>query len=124
VLYILLKNPRCLDTLRLEVDAVLDENESVTPYSKVKYLPYLRACLVESLRILPPVSFNLPRRTPPQGATILGDFVPGNTSVSMSAYVVHHDATVFSEPEAYRPERWLGDDGKKLQSCFIPFSTG
>ncbi|KAL6239652.1 hypothetical protein BDW75DRAFT_236258 [Aspergillus navahoensis] len=49
--------------------------EVVAPYSKVKHLPYLRACLDESLRMLPPVTFGLPRRTPPGGTTILGDYV-------------------------------------------------
>ncbi len=72
----------------------------------------------------PPSTFGLPRRTPPEGAPILGDFVPGETSVSISAYVAHRDPKVFSEPEEYRPERWLGDDAKDLQAAFISFSTG
>lgn len=54
----------------------------------------------------------------------MNDFIAGDTSVSMSAYVVHHDPTIFAEPDVYRPERWLGEDGKKLQPFFIPFSTG
>ena len=77
VLFLLLKNPRCMARLREEINVVLDEDELVAPYSKVKHLPYLRACLDESLRMLPPVVFGLPRRTPPEGTTILGEHVAG-----------------------------------------------
>lgn len=124
ILFLLLKNPDCLAKLRAELDSVLDKDDVVAPYDKVRHLPYLRACLDEGMRILPPVSFGLPRRTPPEGTTILGDFIAGDTSVSMSAYVVHHNPTIFPEPEVYRPERWLGDAGKELQPYFVAFSTG
>jgi cytochrome P450 len=41
----------------------------------------------------------------------------------MSAYVVHHDESIFKNHNVYQPERWLGEKGKSLQSYFIPFST-
>lgn len=124
VLFFLLKNPRCMEKLREELDEVLNEDDVVAPYSKVKHLPYLRACIDESLRMMPPVIFGLPRRTPPEGASILDDFVAGDTSVSMSAYVVHHQESVFRDHDTYYPERWLGEEGKSLQPYFVPFSTG
>lgn len=123
-MYMLLKHPRCLSKLREEIDSVADENEIVIPYEKVKYLPYLRACIDEAMRIYPPTTFNLPRKTPQEGCSILGQFVPGNTSVSMSSYVAHRDTAIFPEPEVFRPERWLGDEGKQLQPYYITFSAG
>jgi len=124
VMYWLLKNPKCLATLRSELDAVLDQDDVVAPYDKIKHLPYLRACLDESLRIYPPTTFGLPRRTPKEGAPILGDYVAGNTSVSMTSFVAHRNEKVFPEPEVYRPERWLEEGGKELQPFFIAFSAG
>ncbi|SCN82216.1 related to benzoate 4-monooxygenase cytochrome P450 [Fusarium fujikuroi] len=124
VMYWLLKNPSCMAKLREEVDSVLDPEEVVAPYDKAKHLPYLRACLDESLRITPPTTFGLPRRTPPEGWNILGDFIPGDTTVSISAYVTHRDPQVFPDPESYAPERWLGEKGKELQPYFIAFSAG
>ncbi|KAJ5109379.1 hypothetical protein N7456_006054 [Penicillium angulare] len=123
-LFFLLKNPRCMRKLREELDDTLDEDEVVASYGKIKHLPYLRACIDEGLRMLPPVIFNLPRRTPVEGTTILGDFVSGDTSVSMSSYVVHHQESVFKDHDKYVPERWLGEEGKALQPYFVPFSTG
>ncbi|KAB8206978.1 Cytochrome P450 [Aspergillus parasiticus SU-1] len=124
VLFWLLRTPTCLIRLREEIDTALGPDTVVAPYEKVKHLPYLRACLDESLRITPPFSYNLPRRTPSDGATILGSFVPGNTTVSISSYVIHHTEHIFAEPGKFMPERWLGEDGRRLQSYFVPFSSG
>jgi cytochrome P450 len=124
-MFLLLKNPQCLAKLRDEIDTVLDEeDDAVAPYDKVRHLPYLRACLDEALRIFPPTSFGLPRRTPAEGSIILDDFIPGETSVSISAYVAHRNPTLFPDPEKFRPERWLGENGKELQPYFITFSAG
>lgn len=123
-MFFLLKNPRCMEHLRAEIDEVMEDGEIVARHDKVKHLPYLRACLDESMRLLPPVSFGLPRRTPPEGATILQEYIPGETSVSISGYVVHRNESVFPDPETYRPERWLGEGGKELQPYFVAFSQG
>ncbi|KAH8163430.1 hypothetical protein CIB48_g4838 [Xylaria polymorpha] len=123
-MYWLLRHPECMARLRRELDAVLENDEVIAPYDKVKHLPYLRACLDEALRITRPTTFGLPRKTPPEGAYILGDFIPGNTTVSISAYVAHRDESVFPDPERFNPDRWLGEKGKELQPYFITFSAG
>ena len=98
VMYQLLRNPKCLQRLREELDSVLDEDDVVAPYEKVKYLPYLRACLDESLRLWPPTSHGLPRMTPAEGTQILGDYIPGGVTVSMSAYVYIEIRSSFQNP--------------------------
>ncbi|KAK4089983.1 benzoate 4-monooxygenase cytochrome P450 [Purpureocillium lilacinum] len=124
VLYQLLRNPRAMRLLREELDATLEPEERIAPYDKVKHLPYLRACLDESLRLFPPTPQGLPRKTPPEGMTIMGRYVPGNTTVSISALVAHRDETVFPNAEQFLPERFLGESGRALQSSFITFSAG
>ncbi|RSL98139.1 hypothetical protein CEP52_010486 [Fusarium oligoseptatum] len=124
VLYQLLLNPDKMETLRNELDSVLEADEMVAPYDKVKHLPYLRACLDESLRLWPPTPQSLGRKTPPEGTTIMGQYIPGNTTVGISALVAHRDESVYPEAEKYLPERFLGEKGKELQSCFITFSAG
>ncbi|GAB1207703.1 hypothetical protein APSETT445_006432 [Aspergillus pseudonomiae] len=124
VMLLLLKNPHCLEKLREEVDGVLECDEIIAPYDKVKHLPYLRACLDENMRLYPPVSFHVPRRTPQEGTTIRGEFVAGDTSVGISAYVVHRNEDIFPDPDTYKPERWLGEKGRDLQPYFVAFSAG
>lgn len=123
-MYYLVKNPDKLQRLREELDQHLSHEETVPSYAAVKKIAYLRACLDESLRLSPPVSFGLQRKTPPDGTSIDGEWISGNTMVSVPAYVAHRDPTIFPEPEKFVPERWLEKEAKEVQKYFIPFSTG
>lgn len=125
ILDLLSRHPVHLETLRKELDAVLDGDEIVAPYDKVKDLPFLRACIDEGLRIIPPTSAGLPRRTPPEGAHILGEWISGNTSVSMTIYAARRDETIFPDPEQFNPHRWMEvEERKRMEPYFIPFSAG
>lgn len=123
--YFLLTTPDALSRLCEEVDAhaTFDDND-VAQYSSLKHLPYLRACIDESLRLRPPVSTGLHRLTPPEGQEIDGHWIPGRTIVVVPIYTAHRNPKFFPDPERYLPERWLGQGMKQAQSTFIPFSEG
>ncbi|KAI1128030.1 cytochrome P450 [Nemania abortiva] len=124
-LHLLIKHPQHLDALRNELDSILEPDEAIAPYDKVKDLPYLRACINEGLRVMPPTAAGLPRRTPAQGAQIMGEWIAGDTSVNMTIYAAHMDENIFPDPESYKPERWLNAESRRsLESGFIPFSAG
>jgi cytochrome P450 len=125
ILFQLLETPRTWRKLQEEVDAALgDGNEGAAPYDVVKHLPYLRACIDEGLRMFPPISHALPRQTPPEGMAVEGDWIGGRTTVGISAFIAGRDPKVFPDPHTYRPERWLGEEGKQLQPAFLAFSAG
>ncbi|KAF2257848.1 benzoate 4-monooxygenase cytochrome P450 [Lojkania enalia] len=126
-LYYLVKNPATLTRLREEIDNALSPSDRIAPWSKVRNLEYLKACIDESMRLSPPVATDLLRKTPPEGLKVDTEMVPGNTTVSISAYSAHRDPDIFEDPEAFRPERWLirGEDKlKDMRAVFIPFSLG
>jgi benzoate 4-monooxygenase len=121
ILELLIRHPQHLKTLRKEVKTIMKPDQVVASYDAAKSLPFLKACLDEAMRIIPPTSAGLPRRTPPEGAEILGEWIPGNTSVSMPIYTAHHDPTIFLDPAAFNPHRWMDrDERKKMESYFIP----
>lgn len=125
VLELLIRHPQHLETLRQEVRSIMHPGQVVASYEAAKSLPFLKACLNEAMRITPPTSAGLPRRTPPEGAQILGERIPGNTSVSMPIFTAHHDAAIFPKTEEYNPHRWMDSaERKRMESYFIPFSTG
>lgn len=126
VLYYLIKHPNALRKLREEVRGALGEGETIAPYAKVKSLPYLKACLDESLRLSPPVPRGLERKTPPQGMEIMGERIAAGVTVSVPAYIAHRDPNLFPKPDSYRPERWLDESEatKDMRAAFIPFTTG
>jgi cytochrome P450 len=59
--------------------------------------------------------------------TTLGGFkVPKDTVVLASIFNLHNDKGIWGDPENFRPERFLGGDGKlNLKNDFsLPFGAG
>jgi cytochrome P450 len=44
--------------------------------------------------------------------------------VSAPAWFVHHDQSIFPEPDVFKPERWEGEQAKQLEKYLVPFSKG
>lgn len=61
-----------------EIDAAVEDGVISFPvtYAQAQKLPFLQACLKETLRYHPAVNWTLPRVIPEGGATILGRFYP------------------------------------------------
>lgn len=119
--YFLLKNPECLSKLQEEVRGSFGSLDEITGDSTAA-LPYLQGCIEEGLRLFPPAPFNLPRDCP--GAFIDGHYVPEGTVVGAEVYSMHMDPRYWKDPEAFRPERWIGEGLGDEKRAFQPFSTG
>lgn len=83
-------------------------------------LPYLKACLQESMRLCP-VVVHLSRTA--AADLRLGDFeVRRGEKVIPCTYLAQHNPAVFDEPHRFRPERYL--DGRRYEHSFFPFGFG
>ena len=94
---------------------------------QLEALPYLRACIKESLRYATAISGRLPRVVPKEGLTFSGYQIPGGTTISSSIYLMHYNSQVFEDPSSFDPERWLILDAEELsrrERHLVPFSTG
>jgi cytochrome P450 len=56
--------------------------------------------------------------------TFLLVLTPFQVIVSMSATFLHNNPSIFKDPMAFRPERWLAEDARGLESFLVPFSKG
>ncbi|KEF63876.1 uncharacterized protein A1O9_01854 [Exophiala aquamarina CBS 119918] len=92
--------------------------------SILEEMPFFNAVIKESLRIGPGLPSGLPRIVPAAGAIIDGKKVAGGTVVSTSAWFVHHNASIFPEPDVFKPERWQSEQAKELEKYLVPFSKG
>jgi benzoate 4-monooxygenase len=81
-IYLLYKHPKVLKKLRAELDAAAPHYD-VPSYATVAKLPYLQACIEESLRLRPASSMGLPRVVPEGGRVIAGRFVQEGVTVSV-----------------------------------------
>lgn len=83
-------------------------------WKEVRELPYLDACINEGVRMHPPFCLPLERVVPQGGITICGRDIPAGTIVGCNPYVTNrHKPTFGEDADAWRPERWLGDERHK-----------
>lgn len=102
------RHPAILSQLRLDM-----EQQGIGQYSRytdiITRVPLFPAVLKESMRIYPAIGFYLPRVVPSTGAKICDTFLPAGTTVGVHMWAVHHDPTLFPDPESFLPDRWLPD---------------
>ncbi|CAG9982954.1 unnamed protein product [Clonostachys byssicola] len=123
--HLLATHPEVLAKLEQEVrTSFIDESQ--IDLITVQRLDYMLAVLNEAMRFYPPVPTPPLRVTQPQGDTILGHYVPGGTLLGIWQWPMYHSPKNFTLPDAFAPERWLGDPrfaGDRIQAL-QPFSVG
>jgi cytochrome P450 len=122
-IFLLFKHPRVLAKLRDELDPVLGDRD-VPLYDDVANLPYLRACIEESLRFRPASSMGLPRVVPAGGRTIAGKFIDEGETVSVPTYTLLRDEVAFDKATEFYPDRWIEGDKERMLKARLPFSIG
>lgn len=95
--------------------------DSVITFADAQKLPYLQACVKESIRIFPPNTMGLQREAPKGGITIGDRTFPAGTMLS-----VHGPSILLSKelwgPDAreFKPERWLSESITAQEKYFMP----
>ncbi|PWV84394.1 Cytochrome P450 [Prauserella marina] len=84
-------------------------------------LPYLQACVQESLRITPPVP-NAANRQVGTDTPLLGTTIPARAVLAPSIYLAHRQRDVFPNPGAFDPGRFL--ERKPQSHQYLPFGSG
>ena len=78
-------------------------------------LPYVEATVMEGLRKSNSVSFGV-QNTVSEDVVFRGYFIPKNAIILPFVESILSDQQIWTDPEAFRPERFLNDDGK----CVLP----
>ncbi|MEV0025983.1 cytochrome P450 [Streptomyces atroolivaceus] len=119
--YLLSRTPHALAALTEELDRVLgDRDPGIEDYAQ---LPYAQAVVKETLRLYPTIW--LVTAIAKEGARIGGVPMPEGTRVWSSQWVTHRDGRWFTEPEAFRPERWDAEGGDEIpEYAWYPFGGG
>ncbi|KAJ5588206.1 benzoate 4-monooxygenase cytochrome P450 [Penicillium hordei] len=125
VTFLLLKNPTVMEKLKQEVRGKFASYEEIQ-LPALNTLTYLHAVLLEALRYFPPAPVGFGRVVNRGGEFVSGHFLPEGCIVSVSQYAAYHSSRNFKDPDAFVPERWLGEkeyaDDKR--SAAQPFSYG
>ncbi|EDN95818.1 hypothetical protein SS1G_11697 [Sclerotinia sclerotiorum 1980 UF-70] len=126
--YYLLKNPSAYQAAQREVDGVVGKGPITIDH--LSKLPYIEACLRETLRLNPPapvISFYpLPDST--ESPIIIGgkyEVKPGQSILALIPEI-HRDPTVYGDDaDLFKPERMLDEPFRNLPpNAWKPFGNG
>jgi cytochrome P450 len=120
-LYLLSQDERARERIEREVDSVLGDGTFALEH--VEKLAYTRAVLEEAMRLYPPAPF-LSRAAIADDR--IGDVhIPGGSVVTIAPYVLHRHRTLWDEPDAFRPERFLPEERARIDRfAYLPFGAG
>ncbi|MFT4103990.1 MAG: cytochrome P450 [Burkholderiaceae bacterium] len=114
-------HPDVARRLHAEVDDAL-AGERPQP-RHVARLPWLVASLKEAMRLYPPVSALMTRRTLAP-IRVGGQTIPAGAMLRVSPWVLHHDPRWFDEPQRFAPERFVDGAPPIPKGAWIPFGIG
>jgi len=118
-LMLLAEDQAAQDRLRAEVRA----HDGPTPMvATAEALPWTRAVVDESLRLYPP-AWVVSRRSS-RADVLSGRQVPAGTTAIISPWLLHRREQSFTQPEQFRPERFLGGAATTARSDYVPFGLG
>jgi cytochrome P450 len=74
------------------------------------------------MRMYPP-AWLLTRR-PIADVQIGGHRIPAGSSIYLSPYAIHHDPTLYPDPDRFDPDRWISDRQIDPRGIYLPFGAG
>lgn len=120
-IYLISQDERVRTRLEREVDEILGD-EPFEP-QHLERLVYTRAVLDEAMRLYPPAPFL--SRAAIQDDRIGKLDITSGTVVTVAPYVLHRHRTLWDEPDAFRPERFLPEEKAQIDRfAYLPFGAG
>ncbi|KAG0708706.1 cytochrome P450 [Suillus ampliporus] len=98
--------------VQAELDAVIGRHRAPT-FGDQESLPRLYAFITEALRWRPVATGGLPHRTTKDviWASNENYCIPAGTTVFGNNWAISRDPEVYPEPHAFKPQRWIDDEG-------------
>ncbi|KXH60674.1 cytochrome P450 3A19 [Colletotrichum nymphaeae SA-01] len=127
VFYHVLRDPDHYQRVQGEVREAYSSISDITAQSVLR-LPYLNACVQETLRLTPPINGRGSHRISP-GAMIDGLYVPKGVNVSADIWTIQRKPEYWALADKFRPDRWL-DNGPgtvfehDVRTSYRPFLVG
>jgi cytochrome P450 len=108
---LLARHPEHLIRVQAEVDQVFAEGSFTS--SSLKQLPYLRAVIVESLRLCPPMAGL--QRISIQSDVLTGWSIPAEQVVGIPLRPLHLNSHYGEQPDQFRPQRYMASGQAKTE---------
>ncbi|KAG9143516.1 hypothetical protein Leryth_026884 [Lithospermum erythrorhizon] len=119
----LVKNPEAMKNLQDELEREISQD--LIKETHLMQLPYLQACVKETLRLHPAAPLLIPRK-PIEACRVMNYTIPKNSQVLVNVWAIGRDQTTWEDPMEFKPERFLNSslDFKGNDFEFLPFGGG
>jgi len=130
LLYCLLCSPPHYAKLQSALDSLPKDptNNGLFSHDDLAKHPILEASIAEAMRLQPPIPYQNQRIVPAGGVTVSDIFIPPGTNTRTAIYALSRSAEHFTDPDSFRPERWLATERKPDEifnaKASLPFLTG
>ncbi|XP_025084034.1 steroid 17-alpha-hydroxylase/17,20 lyase-like isoform X3 [Pomacea canaliculata] len=120
-------NPQVMKRIQEEVDSVMGPR--LPSFDDRKAMPFTEAAILEGLRVVSVLPLGLPHLTREDVSTG-GFYLPKGTMLLENVWWMNRDPTAWEDPEVFRPDRFLDDEGQLLPAThptrmrFLPFGVG
>ncbi|KAI3941587.1 hypothetical protein MKW92_009016, partial [Papaver armeniacum] len=104
-LSLLVNHPHVMEKAVAELNMHVGRERQVEE-SDIKNLMYLHAIIKETMRLYPPGPLSAPRESMAD-CTVAGYDIPAGTRLIVNLWKIQRDPQVWSDPEEFRPERFL-----------------
>ncbi|KAK2028334.1 cytochrome P450 3A19 [Colletotrichum zoysiae] len=125
--YHVLREPYHYRRIQEEVRGTYSSASGISAQSVLR-LPYMNACIQETLRLTPPINGRGSHRISP-GAMIDGLYVPKGVNVSADMWTIHRRPEYWALADKFSPDRWI-DNGPgtpfehDVRTSYRPFLVG
>ncbi|KAF9885046.1 hypothetical protein FE257_000777 [Aspergillus nanangensis] len=112
--------------LREELRSVMPTADARPTWNQLEQLPYLSGFVCEALRLSTGIASRSARVAPTEALVYKDYVIPPKTLVSQTNYFTLMDPTIFPDPHAFDPERWMraAAQGDRLDRYLVNFSKG
>lgn len=125
MVYYLIENPDVFTKMREEVLQVLGANDTPPSFEDLDRLEWINAVAQEAMRLKPVAPFLFLENL--QALELRDTHIPPNTLLATLFLTNYLDEKYFSDPLAFKPERWLENRPAAMvhdPSVFMPFGFG
>ncbi|KAK7317893.1 hypothetical protein RJT34_02500 [Clitoria ternatea] len=124
----LVKCPHVQERVVEDIKRVVGERkDKEVKEEELQRMPYLKAVILEGLRLHPPGHFVLPHSVT-EDVVLNGYLVPKNATVNFMVAEMGREPKVWQDPLAFKPERFLSDEGFDITGTkeikMMPFGAG
>lgn len=108
-----------------ELDEIFGDSDRPATFQDTLQMKYLERCLLETLRMYPPVPI-IAREIKTDLKLASGDYtVPAGCTVVIATFKIHRQPHIYPNPDTFDPDNFLPEKtANRHYYAFVPFSAG